>query len=40
MDITGNYPEAFEKVCWEDYDIEDYHKYNEGTDEFLEWLGE
>lgn len=40
MDITDNYPETFEKVCWEDYDIEDYHKYNEGTDEFLQWLGE
>ena len=37
---TDDYPQASEKVHWEDLDIELYHKYNEGTDEFLQWLGE
>lgn len=39
MDITENYPEASEKIYWEDVEMEMYHKYKQGTDEFLQDLG-
>jgi hypothetical protein len=41
MDYTAEHiTQASEAVHWEDLDIEMYHKYNEGTEEFLQWLGE
>ena len=39
MDYEVDYiTQASEAVHWEDLDIEMYHKYNKGTDEFLQEL--
>lgn len=41
MDYTADHiTQASEAVHWEDLDIEMYHKYNQGTDEFLQDLME
>jgi hypothetical protein len=39
METTKNNPQASEEIYWEELMMEAYHKYNKGTDEFLQDLG-